>query len=479
VPAQLPWPLTARGSGLHYDLLVAETLEPGVVQRTLTASEALLARERAAIGSVIRIRFYPFLAVGASGLRMVDADGNDYLDLTGSGGVAQTGYGHPRVQRAIREEFEHHHTGMHCCHPSPPAVELAERLCGLLPGDFVRKAWFGTSGSDASDCCARLLPMATGRRRLISYVGAYHGATTGSAALSGHQAQAAVIGGGQVTKVPYPDPYRCLFGPCDRAGCSLRCLEYVERYALGATSPADDTAAVIMEAVQSDGGEVVPPANYIPALRELCDRHGIWLVFDEVKVGMGRTGKWFGFEHAGVTADAVILGKPLGGGLPLSAIVGRAELLDVPTYSLFTLGGSPLPCAAGLATLDVIEDERLLENAARMGTRLLEGLTEIQRSSRLVGDVRGKGLILGVEIVADRGTREPAPLATHRLVYRLFELGLLTIYSGLHGNVVEITPPLTIGAGDVDEALSIFEQALADVEAGNFDDAKLTPFAGW
>jgi 4-aminobutyrate aminotransferase len=450
-----------------------------VEERSLAVSEALLEREDAAIGSVIRIRFYPFLAAGASGVRMVDADGNAYLDLSGSGGVAQTGYGHPRVRRAIAAELERQHTGMHCCHPNARAVELAERLCRLVPGSFQKKAWFGATGSDASDCCARLLPMATGRRRLISYVGAYHGTTSGSASLSGHQAQAAVIGGGQVTKVPYPDPYRCLFGPCDRAGCSLRCLEYVERYALGATSPAGDTAAVIMEAVQSDGGEVVPPANYIPALRELCDEHGIWLVFDEVKIGLGRTGKWFGFEHAGVTADAVILGKPLGGGLPLSAVVGRAELLDAPTYSLFTLGGSPLPCAAGLATLEVVEEERLLDNAARMGERLLGGLLEIQKGSRLIGDVRGRGLILGVELVADRQTREPAPLDTHRLVYRLFELGLLTIYSGLYGNVVEITPPLTIRAGEVDEALSIIERALADVEAGRFDDAKLAPFAGW
>jgi 4-aminobutyrate aminotransferase len=458
---------------------VAGVADRIVGERSLAMSEALLGREGDAIGSVIRIRFYPFLAAGATGVRMVDADGNDYLDLTGSGGVAQTGYGHPHVRQAIVGELERHHTGMHCCHPNERAVELAERLCALLPGDFAKKAWFGTTGSDANDCCARLLPMATGRRRLISYVGGYHGTTSASAALSGHQAQAAVIGGGQVTKVPYPDPYRCLFGPCDRAGCSLRCLEYVERYALASTSPAEDTAAVIMEAVQSDGGEVVPPANYIPALRELCDRHGIWLVFDEVKIGMGRTGKWFGFEHAGVTADAVVLGKPLGGGLPLSAVVGRAELLDVPTYSLFTLGGSPLPCAAGLATLDVLEEEGLLDNAARMGRRLLDGLTEIQKGSRSIGDVRGSGLIIGVELVADRGTREPAPLDTHRLVYRLFELGLLTIYSGLFGNVVEITPPLTIGAGDVDEALSLFERALADVEAGRFDDAKLAPYAGW
>jgi 4-aminobutyrate aminotransferase len=234
-----------------------------------------------------------------------------------------------------------------------------------------------------------------------------------------------------------------------------------------------------MEAVQSDGGEVVPPANVIPALRELCDRHGIWLVFDEVKTGLGRTGRMFAFEHSGVVPDAVTFGKPLGGGLPLSAVVGRAELLDVPTFSLFTLGGSPVPCAAALATLDVIEDEGLVENAARMGERLLDGLCSLQAHSRLIGDVRGRGLIAGVELVADRASREPAPLDTHRLVYRCFELGLLTIYAGLAGNVVELTPPLTITADEIDEGLAIIERALADVEAGRFDDAKLAPFAGW
>jgi 4-aminobutyrate aminotransferase len=363
----------------------------------LLRGDAILARESNALGDVLKIRFYPFVAAGARGVRMVDADGGEYLDFTGSAGVAQTGYGHPRVRDAIVEELDRQHTSMLCCFGSERAVELAERLCGLMPGAFPTKAWFGATGSDANDCVGRLLPMATGRRRLVTFVGAYHGTTTGSAVLSGHQAQAAVIGGGNVTKALYPDPYRCPFGPCDRDGCSLRCLEHLERAVLGSISPAGDTAAVIMEAVQSDGGEVVPPANVIPALRELCDRHGIWLVFDEVKTGLGRTGRMFAFEHSGVVPDAVTLGKPLGGGFPLSAVVGRAELLDVPTFSLFTLGGSPVPCAAALATI----------------------------------------------------------------------------------NVVELTPPLTIGSADVDEALSIIERALSDVEAGRFDDEKLAPFAGW
>lgn len=468
-------PDRCRSVKAGYDPRVADTVTGAVASR----ADAVLAREDSVLGDVLKIRFYPLVVAEAKGVRIRDVDGGEYLDLTGAAGVAQTGYGHPRVTAAIAEALERQHTGMLCCHAHEAATELGERLCELIPGDFPKKAWFGTTGSDANDCLARLLPMATGRRRLITFVGAYHGTTTGSAGLSGHQAQASVIGGGNVTKVPYPDPYRCAFGPCDRDGCSLRCLDQLERFALGAVSPAEDTAAILMEAVQSDGGEVVPPANVIPALRELCDRHEIWLVFDEVKTGLGRTGRMFAFEHAGVIPDAVALGKPLGGGLPLSAVVGRRELLDVPTYSLFTLGGSPLPCAAGLATLDVIRDEGLVENAARMGERLLDGLRSIQGTSRLIGDVRGRGLILGVELVSDRETREPAPLDAHRLVFRCFELGLLTIYAGLAGNVVELTPPLTIGATEIDEALGIFEHALADVEAGRFDDAKLAPFAGW
>jgi len=450
-----------------------------VSERHLRQSESILARERDTVGDVMKIRFYPFVVARAEGVRLWDPDGNEYLDFIAGGGVMQTGYRHPRVRKAILEELDRSWSNMHCCYPNSRAVELAERLCALLPGDFPKKAWFGTTGSDANDCLARLVPMAAGRRRMISYVGAYHGQTTGSAILSGHSAQAKVVGGGNVTKVPYPYPYRCSWGPCDPEGCSLKCLKFVEDFALGAVSPAEDTAAIIMEAVQSDGGDIVPPANYIPALRELCDRYGIWLLFDEVKTGLGRTGKAFAFEHYGVEADGVSLAKPLGGGLPLSAVVARQEILDVDAFNLYTLGGSPVPCAASLATLQVIEEEDLAGNAASMGDRLLDGLQVLQRQHPIIGDVRGKGLILGVELVQDRDTRAPAAREAARLVYRCFELGLLVIYCGLQGNVIEMTPPLTISERDVDEALSILDQALSDVEAGRFDDTKLAPYAGW
>ncbi len=449
------------------------------MDRPLERSEAVVAREDRAVGNAMKIRFYPFVPAGADGNRLRDADGNDYVDMIASGGVAQTGYHHPRVRAAIVDELDRTWTDMHCCYPNERTTELAEQLCARLPGTFEKKAIFGATGSDANDAIAKLVPLATGRPRLISFVGAYHGQTSGSAAISGHQTMARIAGPGTVTKVPYPYPYRCAFGPCSPVECSLKCVRFIEDYALGAVSPAEQTAAIIMEPIQSDGGDVVPPDNVIPALRELCDRYGLWLIFDEVKTGLGRTGRFFGFEHAGVVADAVSLGKPLGGGLPLSAVVGRRELGDADAFALSTLGGSPVPAAAALATLEVIDDEGLVERAALMGARLQDGLRALAAAHPIIGDVRGRGLMVGIELVTSRETREPATKDAARLVYRCFELGLLVIYCGAAGNVIEMTPPLTIDERDIDDALAILDEALSDIEAGRFDDAKLERYAGW
>jgi 4-aminobutyrate aminotransferase len=288
-----------------------------------------------------------------------------------------------------------------------------------------------------------------------------------------------VVGSGNVTKVPYPDPYRCSWGPCDPADCSLKCLDFIDDYAFHGSSPAAETAAVVMEPIQSDGGDVVPPRNFIPALRELCDKSGIWLVFDEVKTGLGRTGTMFAHEYDQVQADAISLGKPLGGGLPLSAVLGRKELLDQDVLALYTLGGSPVPVAAGLAVLDVLRSESLIENARVRGAELLAGLRSMMEEHPLIGDVRGRGLMVGAELVTDRTTREPAARDAARVAYRCFELGLLILYCGRHSNVLEMTPPLNITSQDVAEMLSILDRALGDIEAGAFDDDKLAAYAGW
>ncbi len=362
-----------------------------------------------------------------------------------------------------------------------PSVELAERLIALMPGEFAKKAWFGLHGSDACDALSKLVPMATGRPRMLSFIGGYHGQTGCSAALSGHTAQARVMGGGNVVKVSYPYCYRCPFGSCDSGGCSLRCLDYIEHYIFRTICPPGDTAAVIAEGVQSDGGDVVPPDNFVPALEARCRRHGIMLLFDEVKVGFGCTGKMFSFEHRNVTPDAVAMGKSIGSGVAaLSAVVGRAEILDVgAAINMYTVAGNPVSCTAGLATLDYIQSHGLVENARRVGLDLLDGLQALARRHPLIGDVRGKGMILGVELVRDRATKEPAAREAAKLVNRCKELGLILFYGGIYSNVLEITPSLIMTGAQAEQGLAIIDQALADVEGGRFPDEKLAAYAGW
>jgi 4-aminobutyrate aminotransferase len=433
-------------------------------KRTIERGLDLVKRDAAVIGRAMQVRVYPFVPAQAKGTRLWDADGNEYLDWMGIAGVASVGYGHPHVRAAIDAALDGEYAHVFAQYVHEPGVRLAERLVELMPGDFKKKVWFGLSGSDAMDCAAKLLPLRERRPRLISFMGGFAGLTIGSAAISGHAMQAKTIGGGHVAKAPYPYPYRCPWGPCDPEECSLKCLQFLEEQVMGFVSPPEDTAAVILEAIQSDNGEVVPPENYLPALRDLCDRHGIWLAFDEVKTGLGRTGRMFAFEHSGIVADAVGLGKPLGGGMPISAVVARAEMLDVDVVTAFTLGGSPVSCNAALATLEVIETEKLVENAERVGAYLRRGLGELAKKSGLIGDVRGRGLMIGVELVSNQGTRAPAPDAAAQLANRCFEDGLLLVNCGSLGNVLEITPPLTITEEEADRALEIFEGALASVE---------------
>jgi 4-aminobutyrate aminotransferase len=239
-------------------------------------------------------------------------------------------------------------------------------------------------------------------------------------------------------------------------------------------------AGIIVEAVQSDGGDIVPPGHFLPMLEDVCRRHAIYLVVDEVKVGMGRTGEMFSFQHFGVTPDVVILGKSLGGGLPLSAVVARREILDVgPALAIFTTTGSALSCAAGLATIEAIEQDGLLDNARRMGAYLHDRLLALKEKHPLVGDVRGLGLIQGVELVSDRDTKQPASREAAKVVYRAFELGLLVFYVGMFSNVLEITPPLILTEAEADEGAAILDQALADVEAGQVSDETVARYAGW
>src|SRR6266576_1528933 len=368
------------------------------------------------LASVMKVRFFPLTIASADGCRITDTDGVTRLDFTAGWAVANLGYNNPRVRNAVATQFERTSFGTLTAMMNEPSVRLAERLVGYMPGDFDKKAWYGLHGSDANDCLAKLVPLATGRRRMISFIGGSHG----------------------------------------------------------------QTAGIIVEPVQSDGGDIIPPPGFLKGLETICRRYGIMLLIDEVKIGFGRSGRMFAFEHFGVEPDAVSLGKSMGAGMPISAVVGRRELLDVaPAINMYTMAGNPVACAAALASLDEIEQRGLIGHAARTGDYLLNRLREMAGRHPLVGDARGLGMMLGLETVRDRATKEPADREMAKIVYRAFELGLVVFYGGIYSNVMEITPPLIMTEAEVDEGIAILDQAISEVEQGKIGDEVLGDYAGW
>jgi 4-aminobutyrate aminotransferase len=356
-----------------------------------------------------------------------------------------------------------------------PAIGLAERLLEIVPGEGDRRVWYGHSGSDANETAVRAILKATGRPRILSFVGAYHGGTAGSMAISGHTVQQGVQKLAGLELLPYPDPYR----PPSSSDAGEAVLARLDE--LFATScPPDEVAALFLEPIQSDGGMIVPAPGCLRALQDRCRRHGILLVCDEVKVGLGRTGWLHAFQAEDLSPDVVTFGKGLGGGLPLSAVVAPAAVLDVaPAFALETTGGNPVSASAGRAVLDTIRDEDLAEHAGRRGQQLMNGLKELAARHPLIGDVRGRGLAIGVDLVTNRDTREPATAETARVVYRAFELGVVVFYVGMSSNVLELTPPLTLSESEASQALDVLDRAIGDVEAGRVRDDIASDFAGW
>ena len=445
----------------------------------MNRSTELFQRDADAVSDVMKLRFYPMVAKTAGGALIRDVDGREYLDFSAGWGVANTGYGHPRIVDAVYKEMNRLSFSPTISVLNEESIELAERLRGMIPGDFEKAVWYGHSGSDANEFLYKMIPAATGRSRIVSFVGSYHGQTMGSYSMSGHPAQGKFTGGGNVTKIPYPYCYRCPFER-DRETCGLFCLKYVEDFVFDSQVSPDQVGALVAEAVQCDGGDVVPPDGYLQGLERLCRKYGILFVLDEVKIGFGRTGKMFGFENWNVTPDAVVMAKPMGSGQPISAVTGKKELMDAGVgMHMFTTAGNPVACAASLATIDVIEEEKLAENAEAQGEYLLGRLRELQACCPAIGDVRGKGLVIGVELVEDTETKKPASELAALVVYRCYELGLLLYDSGISANVIELTPPLIITKQQCDRAVEVLRQAIEDALTGRIVREDLGDFAGW
>lgn len=435
----------------------------------MTAND-LYARDEAAIGNLQKLRFFPSALTGGAGTRVIDQSGRSLLDLSAAWGAAGLGYGHPALVEAVTRAVANPAGASVLSSANLPAVELAESLLATVPEIDGAKVWLGHSGSDANEAMFRAVTAATGRSRILAFAGAYHGGTAASMAISGHSVQTHAARHSGLTLIPYPAASRPFMG--DASGA--RVLELVE-HLLKTTCPGDQVAALFIEPIQSDGGMIVPPPGFLKDLTALCRRYGILIVSDEVKVGLARTGRLHAYAHDDFVPDIVCLGKGLGGGLPLAAAVAPARILDfASSFAMQTLHGNPVSAAAGIAVLDTIKRERLADNAASVGNYFLDGLQRLQLRHRMIRDVRGRGLAIGIELDPDRSKRYAAKTA-----YRAFELGLVLYYVGLESNVLELTPPLILTKSDVDEALEILDRSLADVEAGAVSDQTIAPFAGW
>ena len=437
----------------------------------MSGANSIYARDTASIAGLQKLRFFPLALTGGEGVHVIDENGRRLLDLSAAWGAASLGYGHPAIVAAVSAAAANPAGASILSATHRGAVDLAEDILATLPGMTDHKVWFGHSGSDANETAFRAIAAATGRVRMIAFKGAYHGGTAGSMAISGHSVQTHAARAQGLTLIPYPNPYRG-----DDGEAVLADLE--QHFAT--ELPPHEIGALFIEPIQSDGGLIVPPPGFMARLVGLCRRHGILIVSDEVKVGLARSGKMHCFEHEGFTPDLICLGKGLGGGLPISALVGPSHIMDHATaFAMQTLHGNPISVAAARAVLRTIEGEQLAANAAETGRFLLDGIKSLQARHPSIGDVRGRGLVIGIELVSDRAAKTPSKMLAAKTVYRAFELGLVVYYVGLNSNVLELTPPLILTRDDAQRALTILDKALSDVEQGLVSDETVKDFAGW
>jgi 4-aminobutyrate aminotransferase len=408
---------------------------------------------------------YPLVARRAQGAVVEDVDGNRFLDCAAGIAVCCTGHCHPRVVQAIQQQAGQL---LHICAADfydPLYIGLAERLAALMPGETPKRTFLGNSGAEAVEAALKLVRYHTGRPYLLAFLGAFHGRTLGAVSLTAskpvyRRGFGPLVPG--ITHVPYAYCYRCAYN-LSYPACDLACVAYIEDHLFAQAISPDEVAAIFVEPVLGEGGYVVPPPGWLARLRALCDRYGILLVADEVQSGIGRTGKMFAIEHWGVAPDILCSAKALASGMPLSAMIAREELMSWPPGAHgSTYGGNPVCCAAAQATLDVIEDEGLVENAARVGGQLLDSLRGLAKTSRLLGDVRGLGLMIGVELVRDQETKEMAEAETDRVILECFRRGLLLLPCG--PSSIRFSPPLIINEEQAQTAFEIFAQAVGAVE---------------
>ncbi|MFH0915738.1 MAG: 4-aminobutyrate--2-oxoglutarate transaminase [bacterium] len=413
--------------------------------------------------------YFPVWADHAKNAIIVDVDGNRYIDFAGGIGVMNVGHCHPKVVAAVRAQSERFsHTCFHVA-MYEPYVRLAQKLNEVVPGDCPKKTMFVNSGAEAVENAVKIARYFTQRNAIVVFEGAFHGRTLLAMSLTS-RVRPFKKGFGpfapEIYRIPYAYCYRCpisLSYPACRVECSDLLSQAFENHV-----DAETVAAVLVEPIQGEGGFIVPPPEYLQKLKAICESHNILLICDEIQTGFGRTGSWFACEHSQVAPDLVLTAKSLGSGYPIAGITGRAEVIDAPPPGGLggTYGGNPVACAAGLAVFEIIEEEGLLKRAESIGQRAFKRLAAMQSEFQVVGDVRGKGAMVAMELVEDRGTKEPASALAKELRTKLYENGMLCLLAGMHDNVVRLLAPLTIEDEVLEEGLNIMRQSLETVVAG-------------
>jgi len=424
----------------------------------------IIERDREALSPSLS-RTAPLVGVETEGMWVKDIDGNVYLDFGSGIAAVNVGHRHPTVVQFMKEQIDKCDHVNSCDYYTVPQVEFAEQLLEMTPGEFKKKIFFANSGTEAVECGIKIVKWHTKKYYFIGFIGGFHGRTMGSlsfttTSVSARKYYAPMMPG--VVHVPYPYCYRCLFKQ-KYPECGLYCLDYIENVIFKKIVSPEEVAGILIEPIQGASGYIVPPDEYLPRLKRICEENGIMFMDDEVQTGFGRTGKMWACEHWNLIPDVICIAKAMANGLPVGACVARTEIMEwSPTSHENTLGGNPLVMAAALAVLKVLIEEKLVENASRVGDYANKRLMEIRETYEIIGDVRGKGLMIGVELVKSRKTKDPATGERDRLIMEAFRRGLLLIGAG--PSSIRLAPPLIITEQQMDIGLEIFRKALEAIK---------------
>ena len=425
-------------------------------------AQALLEKEKAWV-SQNYVKDYQLVASKGEGMVVTDMDGNRFLDFAAGIAVCSTGHCHPKVVEAIQTQAARL---IHFCNIPfyyPQVVELAERLAALAPGDSKKRVYFGNSGAEGIESALKLARLRTGRQKIVACFGGFHGRTMGALSLTASKA-AQRMGYGpflpEVHHTHFATCYRCPVG-CHPATCEVECLDLLEKTLFSTIAPPEEIAAIVIEPIQGEGGYAVPKLEFLTRLTKIAREHGILLIADEIQSGFGRTGKMFASDHFGFEPDILVVAKGIASGMPISAVIASDELMQWRSGGHgSTFGGNPVSCAAALATLDLLEGG-LIDNAAKVGDYLRGKLEELAEKHECIGQVRGLGLMLAVDLVKDRETREPAVELRKKVLRAAFEKGLVLL--GCGASCLRVAPPLIITEQNADIGVAILDEVLAEV----------------